>query len=63
MKHDFQLIGGSGDWEVYECRACLRTEIPSPFGFMWSDLLWRVHRRWRCPGARGDDYVINEEAA
>lgn len=48
LRHDWRCVGGSGDWEVYECRRCHYWAIPSPFGFMWADLLRLVHRGFGC---------------
>ena len=35
MKHEWQLLGGGGGWEVWDCRRCRRRAIPTIFGFMW----------------------------
>lgn len=48
--HRWVLMGGTFDWEVWECKRCFRIEIPSPFGFMWSDLgAWLGFRQGMCP--------------
>lgn len=40
MKHDWELLGGSGSWEVWQCRRCRRSAVPSLFGFfLWPDVL------------------------
>lgn len=50
--HDFQLLGGGGGAEVWECRRCGRSTIPSPFGFLWPEALGTLFSRWRCSGER-----------
>lgn len=55
-KHQWSVIGGYGDWEMCECKRCGRNEIPSPFFFMWSDVLrWIRPERYGCPAPADPD--------
>lgn len=37
-EHHYRCVGGSGDWEMWECKLCFRSTIPSVFGCMWPNL-------------------------
>lgn len=58
-EHHYRSIGGAAGWEVLECNLCGRSDIPSPFGFMWANLrvLQWVNPTLRCtttsPGESG----------
>lgn len=34
-KHDWELVGFGGGWQVWECSVCKRNAIPPMFGFIW----------------------------
>lgn len=35
MKHDWDLLGGAGGWEVWGCRRCKKQRIPWPLFGLW----------------------------
>lgn len=35
MKHEWELLGGGGGWEVWKCAACNRKAYPLLFGLIW----------------------------
>ena len=49
--HKFVLLGGAGGWEVWGCEYCGRECYPALLGFLWPEVLGRLFKRWRCPGA------------
>lgn len=51
MRHEWRLLGAAAGWEVYSCKRCGCTYIPTPFGALWPDVLYRLSfgRLGRCP--------------
>jgi hypothetical protein len=54
-EHHYVSMGGGGGWEVLECKVCGRSDIPSPFGFMWANLriLQWINPTLRCSEENG----------
>ena len=56
-RHNWRLYGEAAGWQVWECRTCGRTAIPTIFGFIWPwpRCVTCHHERVRC--VHGDEIV------
>jgi hypothetical protein len=51
-EHHYFVSGGAAGWDVCTCKRCGRSDIPSPFGFMWPNLrlLQWINPTLKCKG-------------